>query len=455
MSAVRDALGRLRAAERVPFGGTLSTAIDADRTLGGLLHAIEELAKAPRPDPLPTRATLADARAAWAASGGDIARLSGRAIRAMCWDTDSALDPAFVRAAGTHPDLPRSRRWLEGLALAYFARWRTMPEPATLEALLRKSVGEFGGRSERLVRYRTAAAHLFSPDAATRLAEALVADRQPIDEFLHDWKIDPSSSLGEAVANATVDEWTRRFTREQRTLRGAAAMGWVTHLTQELLASRMVGAAAFTRAVSALILWDQAEQDPSLQAAIRTFLLEDARFRDPRLPNRNANWDLCAPEAYRRVVGWLAKGDLLFFFKFVIQEDPHRRRDFWLRYISQAVDASVALSDDDATRLKAQVKEKLSYSRIDGDQGTSAFLMRFHGASRDLLCIEFSKSGNALYVHDADAFVTRNKSLRRPRFHLRDDLKNGTTLIEKFIHHASLWKHRTQSYLARYGIRPN
>ena len=451
MTAVADGLSRLRATERTSFGGTLAVALNAEHILSALVEAIAVLEAAPAREIRPSRATLLEARTSWAAADGDVGRLTGREIRALCWDVDIAVHPAFVRAVSQHPDLLQSRRWIEGLVLAYFAKWRSMDEPEALELVLRKAVGAFPRHNPRFDLYRRVVANLFSADAAKAMGTTIVTREYSIAGFMHSWKIAPESGLGEAIANEAVKAWAERHDREKYRLRGDQALRWVRQLTHDLLTSPMVGAVALTRAVSTLIMWDQAEADPQVHEAILAFLLEDPRFRDPRLPNRHANWDLCAEAARQRVVGWLAKGDLLFFFNFIIRNDPHHRRDFWLRYIGQAVDASVALSEEDHTRLRAQVRDRLSYSRTDG--ATSAFLMRFRGASKDFLCVEFSETGNALYVHDADAFVQRFKSIRRPRFNLRMELKNTTTLVEKFSHF-QIWQYRVQSYLARYGIRP-
>lgn len=450
MTVVTEVLSRLRASERTQFGGSLATALDGDQVIGDLLEALTLLERAPSREARPSRSTLIEAKASWAAADGDIERLTGREIRALCWDIDSALNPSFIRALSQHPDLMQTRRWIEGLVLAYFAKWRTMEDPETLELVLRKAVGAFPRRSPRFDMYRKVVANIFSAAAPTTMGTAVVARGYSTADFMHHWKIDPASGLGESIANEAVIIWAQRHENEKHALRGDLALRWLRQLTRDLLSSSMVGAVALTRAVSTLIMWDQCEQDPQIQEAVRTFLLEDPRFRDPRLPNRNANWDLCAEAARQRVVGWLAKGDLLFFFKFIIRDDPHHRRDFWLRYIGQAVDAAVALSEEDHTRLRAQVKDKLTYSRVDG--ATSAFLMRFRGVSKDFLCIEFSETGNAMYIQDANAFVSKLKSIRRPRFNLRTELKGTTTLIEKFSHYTG-WQYRVQSFLARYGIR--
>lgn len=453
MTSVGDALERLRALERTPMGGELSLSLSAEDTLRGLKACAEKLEESVGRHAQVSETTLSEARRVWESSGRRIETLSARQVRALCWDAASAMEPAFVRALAFHPGILTNRRWLEGLVEAYLARWRSMSDPADVESMLRRSIAQFAGRSERLSELKPIAGHLFSPDAPKWLGHQVVADRRRIEEVLDSWRVGRSTGLAEAAANSAIDEWVARFEREKSGLHGAVAYGWFRQLTDELFTSELIGRERVARAMSALILWDKAESDPKIHDELREYLLTHPSFGDPRLPLRKSNWDLCAPEARQRVIGWLAKGDLLFFFKFVITSDPHGRRDFWLRYISRATDAHVALSEEDAVRLRAQVKERLSFSRVVSGQSTSAFLMRFH-SSPDILCVEFSRTGNALYVHDAQRFSEKIGSIRRPTFTLAGDLKGHGSFLGKFSHHQG-WQWGVQNFLARHGIRPD
>jgi hypothetical protein len=146
----------------------------------------------------------------------------------------------------------------------------------------------------------------------------------------------------------------------------------------------------------------------------------------------------------------------------VIRDDPHGRKDFWLQYIEQVEDFNVALCDDDARRLRSSTRanERLSYWPVAGASDVSAFLMRFRGA-QGLVFVEFSKSGNALYVHNAETFEQRVGGLRPyidnrtvvPRaFHLQNDLKHRTRL-DKQPHHVSTWRAKVTERLQRLGVR--
>jgi hypothetical protein len=318
--------------------------------------------------------------------------------------------------------------------------------------MLRGAVLKYNGKSDRIDACRKVSDRLFSPSAPLWLGEQILASRATLEETLAQWRIEPSSGLGEAAANAAVEEWSRRFERDRQSLRGEAGYERFHQLTQKLLPAGTVTASAAARAVSAVILWNTASENDRIHGELRAFLLDSPRFGDPRLPSRQNNWVLVDVEAKQRVIGWLAKGDLLFFFKFVITDDPHGRRDFWLKYIERASDAHVALSDDDALRLRAQVKERLTYSKVLGGQGTSAFLMRFKG-QEDVICVEFSRTGNALYVHGTDAFIEANRSIRKMQFQLATQLKSAYTMRDRF-NHSSNWQWTVRHYLAQLGIRP-
>jgi hypothetical protein len=453
MTGILEAFERFRAARKTSVGWGLGTPVSPEVELRSVIGAVEALEAGNVRDPRPSRSVLQEAKAAYGSADARLDHLTTRQIRALCWDPDSAMEPAFVRGIAAHPALFQNRRWIEGLLDSYLVRWRSMPQPDACEHLLRRAVEAFRGRSPRIDMYRSVASRLFSGSAPQWLGELIVSERRTVPETLREWRVEPSTGLGEAAANAAVVEWTRRFNEKKGTLVGATAYGWFRQLTQELLVSDLIGPEAIADAVSCLVLWDQAVQDERIHEDLRTFLITDRRFGDPRVPNRKTIWDLCARDARQRAIGWLAKGDLLFFFKFVIQHDPHGRKDFWLRYISSAIDGHVALCEQDAARLRAEVKERLSYSSVIGGQGTSAFLMRFRGAREDLLCIEFSKTGNALYIHNADRFIARCKSIRGRDFDLRADLKNSSTSVYQAVH-ANAWTHGVQAFLASNGVRP-
>lgn len=449
MTTISQALDRMRAAASAPITNEFLTA-SSDQLLRPLIRGVEELEAAARTDWKPSRSSRESAVRAWELSDGRVGALTTQQVGVLCWDPDRATDPRFVSGLASVPELGERRRSIEGLIASYLARWRTMEQPDALERLLQRAVHGFHGRSARISMYEAAGPKVFSGSAPQWLAESIVWERQAIDATLNHWRIEQASALAQATANASVAEWTRRFAARRHGLSASAVDDLFNQLTEDLLSSTLIPPTALASAMSAMILCDQVESDERLRDRVRGYLLADRRFGDPRLPNRPI-WDLCEPAARQRAVGWLAREDLIFFFQFVIESDPHGRRDFWLRYIENATDAYVALSADDERRLRAQVKDRPRHARVVAGN-TSAFLMRFPGRPIDLLCVEFSTTGNALYVYDAHEFINRNKSIREGTFNLNSQLKHSTAITR--VSHMTNWRRNVQDLLARYGVRP-
>jgi hypothetical protein len=156
--------------------------------------------------------------------------------------------------------------------------------------------------------------------------------------------------------------------------------------------------------------------------------------------------------ASQKVRSWLAQRDIVFFFDFVLPDrrDEHRRKDFWLQYVDKVQESQVALCPEDRFRLKAEVKEQMAYTNI-RDNKVSAFLMRFSGHP-DIVAVEFSQSGNAVYFYDANVFRTAVGSFQQLSFRVTE-LKHHSH-IDKFTHYPpGVWQQRVRSFLASRGIR--
>ena len=272
---------------------------------------------------------------------------------------------------------------------------------------------------------------------------------------MDEWHVNGSTGLGVATVNAALTRWVDTFDRERRGLglRGPAASARYQQLMSDLIAWPVLEPARVGRALSSLLMWEEIDADGPIRTNLEHFILNDSRFGDPRLSQNAPKWQWVDNAARQKAVAWLSKQDLLFFFEFVIREDPHGRKKFWLQYIGQVDDAQVALCDEDVRRLSVttRAQERLRYSRVVGTQDVSAFIMRFKGAG-GLIFVEFSKSGNALYVHDAKVFAQAVGSIRKGTFHLTNDLKRASA-VGKVAHHISTWRDRVSVMLSRLGIR--
>jgi EH_Signature domain len=455
-----DALNRLGRFGDDLGRGVLITPVDAMTECADLHRMVTALQESqPRrvleADPV----TLEKARRRWKDCRPDISGLHHREIRILCWDLDTALNPAFVRAVEAHEAFRRKRIWIEGLAAAYFAGWRTMGEPERIEQVLRTASRQPCAGKGWLSLCGTHAADIFSAHANAFLARNAFDRKTPVDTELARWSLDGHSQLREATVGAAIEEWLRRYLLPLDNMVDSHAITELKILFEELLPIAGASSAQFNDAVGKVILSKRAGAAGAVQDNIQTWVRKSRRLGDPRDSRNLPKWNLVDPEAVRRFKSWLAKGDLLFFFEFVIPDgqDPHGRKPFWLQYISQVEDSRVVLCAKDRERLQRTSREQFSFGKVTDSFEVSAFVMRFRAKHGEIIVVEFSKSDNRVYIHGAGQFEQNLGSLRSVEF--RVDSKRGLkheTYLARFTHYPlGTWQRVVKDYLAdKHGIRP-
>ena len=126
---------------------------------------------------------------------------------------------------------------------------------------------------------------------------------------------------------------------------------------------------------------------------VRRFVCSEARLGDPRLFQNQKNW-AGIRDAEIRVKEWLSQFDIVFFFQYVLPhgQDPHGRKQLWLKYVSRVKQSRPLLNNEDKIRLLPLLRSRgdaLNFGRIEAL--TSAFLLNFGS----IVIVEFSKVGNA------------------------------------------------------------
>ena len=456
MPFLKDHLNRMRTfAEASPFS-PFPHADHAEELLKPLNSAVERmLARSGgsavfRPD------TLLAARQKWSQISS-LTELSSREIRVLCNDPETATKPEFIVALESRGDLSRQRAWLEGLIGQYFSAWGHIFQPDTIERLLQAAVTDFADHSRRISQCKPFCAQLFSNSAARWIGLQFLEATASIPEVLSVWGIDSESSLGRAGVNSAVEVWALYMEQSGTRLPANEVEVRIQYLTGILLESNYVDAAEAGKAISALAMLPVLERDSDLLTGVRDYVMSSSRFGDPRLPVNVGRWGFCSRDARDRVASWFSKRDLEFFFDHAIpkRDDPHGRRVFWKKYLHQVKDCVVLLSEDDERRLRAHNTERLEHGRTQGAAGVSAFVMQFQNAD-GLIVVEFSKSGNALYIHDSKKFFAHiGGSLRsRALFHVAKDLKSPISLWDTQSHFEG-WTHIVANFLRTKGIRPH
>lgn len=437
----------------------LASAVRPEVELGNLIATAERL-KSDQGNAIrriPDLVSIQGARRKWLSAGGDLTGLNSREIRVLCWDPETALDPAFAVGLTHHPEFRRRRIWIEGVMSAYFSTWRQMTAPEKIETLLRDAIPRYGGVGEWMARCRNHADEVFSGRAAQFLARRTRSESKQVHETLKEWNLSHSAGLGPAVAVAVVDDWTMCFKRDAARISGDQALQRLRELTERLLTFPTITNEVLGKVISDVLISEKVRSWENVQRFLKGYILKHPRLGDPRLPINAAKWNIVSTEGRQRFVSWLAQDDLVFFFDFVIPDrnDPHDRKAFWLQYLDYVEDSRVALSSSDRYRLRSLTNGALTYANITDSVDVSAFLMRFRGRE-EFVVVEFSKPGNAVYIHASAEFARVLGTLRRTEFRIGSEggLKHPSRLT-KFNHVQpnQKWQAEVRNFLALMGVR--
>ncbi|MGE4450773.1 EH signature domain-containing protein [Castellaniella sp.] len=143
---------------------------------------------------------------------------------------------------------------------------------------------------------------------------------------------------------------------------------------------------------------------PTIHTGLRDAAVE--WWGNPWLPSTAAQWGGVTPSAREMVAEWL-RGEFIeaFFTKF--SEDgigDRRRANFWLRYVKSMTDVQFALGSrvlNSPSHDFAVLLQKMTglHTELKGTSSTNnAFIMTLG----DLVAVEFSDMGNALYGYQRD-----------------------------------------------------
>ena len=209
----------------------------------------------------------------------------------------------------------------------------------------------------------------------------------------------------------------------------------------------------FQTAVGSTILHPIAAREPGFQEALSKFVLQDTRLGDPRLPRNSKNW-LGIQEARQQLLQWLSRADINFFFEHVLPDgaDPHRRKAFWLRYVSRVLMSRPLLNRDDEARLRVTTQSRQGQMGHLGhvrSGETSAFLLDFG----HVVVVEFSRVNNACYLYEKSTIQKVIPDFWTQAPFTISGLKNRLLAAETIAHNIG-WQTTLAHLLAQYGIRP-
>lgn len=381
--------------------------------------------------------------------GYDLSQFSKREVRMLSRDERTVLSPRFQTSALYAVQHGGVKLRVEPLITIYFNHWRTMDDPQVIEQLITLLLHKFPNGNPLMHRYEQESGQLFSSASDSFLAREALSRREEITLVLDRRNIGVTTKLGHAANAAAITQWLRDINGTRTETEALASLQF---LVDKLLTSKALDTSSLYSAVASAALSTWSDRSDTFKSQLLSFVMHDRRLGDPRLPRNAPNWASVSPTASQKVRSWLAQRDIVFFFDFVLPDrrDEHRRKEFWLQYVDKIQESQVALCPEDRFRLKTQVKEQMAYTNIK-DNKVSAFLMRFNGHP-DVVTVEFSQSGNAVYFYDANVFKAAVGSFQQLSFRVTE-LKHHSH-VDKFTHYPpGVWQQRVRSFLAGRGIR--
>jgi hypothetical protein len=118
------------------------------------------------------------------------------------------------------------------------------------------------------------------------------------------------------------------------------------------------------------------------------------------------------------------------------------------------------LAEDDRYRLDDALGDgKFQFASMEGNGKVSAFILRFRTgqSADDLVCVEFSRTGNSLYAYDASSFEAGVGPLDAHSFRIGSEPRNlkNREYCKATQRHAGFWQGDVAQYLKLHGIVPS
>lgn len=433
--ALRQAVGRLR--ERLE-----QFRHDSERLVSLLPARLERLEAAiaglgqKTPANRPSRHAVEECQRRW--SSGE--PLTKRDARLLAWEPSVATDPRF-HAELKARDLTLGAGSIQGLLRSCHLRWQAVKQEPLILLAAEQAIAEYRGTNHIL--------HLWQANV-TRLV------RNASPHELSKWMCDEAAPPAVAAEHWRLDQASRFFVEAVECACQLSRTSWAwnaatrTYFLDHILAWPMWPLDRLHATVGESILTARAD-DTNVQDGLKKLIYKDRRIGDPRLAINQLHWVGIGSAAKGRVIQWLSRADIRFFFEHAFQfGDPHGRKPFWLKYVDQVRQSRPLLSRFDADRLRGRTEvDTSSCGRMSG--ANSAFVLDFD----HVLVVEFNNTG-ACYVYPRNVASSVIADLWDSRPFTESDLKKRELLptdLEHRIPHFRGWEDNLRRVLARYGVR--
>lgn len=271
----------------------------SDRSLSKLVAVVTELSKVKNVQPVKCPP---DYIALWdKVSSLGTGELSARAIRYLSWETGIAILPAFQTLALSADKV--SARSLQGLVRSVHRRWdSTVNTPAV--ANLVHSIARYEGRNPLIEMWKQGLQHVLNQNGPKNFAGSMLRNGKTWDQYANEWGVEADTEFGNRVLEQCV---TLSILRA-----GSNSGASVSAAISLALPCRHWKNASFKSSVEQMISWCS-RSAPHHADQIKSFILDDFRLLDPRLPGNMPNWAGVSEGTRDLVIQWLSAEDIQLF----------------------------------------------------------------------------------------------------------------------------------------------
>lgn len=372
-------------------------------------------------------------------------KLSSAARRFLCWVPFVATDPKFHAYLDSQPS-PPSPKALRGLLYCYHLNWSRTEEGTQrlISQSLANWIRNYSGTNSTILNWQGNLENLVGPSASLTVARRLERERpENLDRFREELGIYADTKFWSDATKLASEMIIDKYSNIE-----ISTARW---LTKVLWTSGNIESKQLAGHFSLAVLNSRTEKDEAIQEVLREFGLQT--FRDPRISTKH--WHLIDLAAQKHFISWLSRSDIKFFFELIIGtgQDPHRRRPFWLQYVSKMVRTQVLMHPQDAGRLRSQLhaaeERGQTWGEIEEESGhyASAFILDFG----KILAVEFSQTNNACQLYGQHHALKTFEPFYGRSWRVTE-LKNGN--LPK-VNHQRNWEESLRNTLAKYGIYPD
>jgi hypothetical protein len=368
---------------------------------------------------------------------GARAVLDKKAVRYLCAEPLIALDPLFLSYIDK-TGMTLGAQAIHALVRSCHMKWidHTLNEQALSK--IRGFVKDYAGPNRIVRKWKENIRLVLFADATSKFSQEILDKKEELEKLFQAWGIDAQSEFA-------VDAVSKSCTLCRKMISSNSHHN--DYYLKELLAwDKWKGhQTLFKSEIEAAIL------DANIgvmQEKFQAVVLGHDNLGDPRQP-LNINWRGMKEEAIERFKGWLSRRDIIFFFQHVLPrgQDPHGRKDFWLKYVPSLKMSRPFLCHNDWSPLRGQLQtDKIDFGSINGNN--SAFILDFGS----IVVVEFSKVGGACFIYLREQFRTIIPDLFENKSFDFSKLKRKDIAMERIVHRQG-WQDNAIAVLARNRVR--